>query len=129
MAKRSKFNTKKFDVDGQQFDSKKEAQRYRDLLDLQSRGLISDLQRQVKFELIPSMRADGHTNTRGRYIPGPVIERAVYYVADFVYTDCTGERVVEDVKGYRGTSSAGYKVFIIKRKLMLQRYGIRVKEI
>lgn len=47
---------------------------------------------------------------------------------DFVYTQ-DGETVVEDVKGYRDPASAGYAKYVIKRKLMLYRYGIRVREV
>lgn len=53
---------------------------------------------------------------------GKVVERECSYKADFVYTE-GGETVVEDVKGYRT------KEYIIKRKLMLHVYGIRIREI
>ena len=33
---------------------------------------------------------------------------------------------VEDVKGYKGDTA--YRFFVLKRKLMLYRYGIHVKE-
>ena len=53
-----------------------------------------------------------------------MIERAVNYVADFVYTDLkTGQKIVEDAKG------AKTKEYIIKRKLMLHVHGIRIREI
>lgn len=51
------------------------------------------------------------------------IERAVYYKADFDYLDKDGKHVVEDTKGFRT------KDYIIKRKLMLYRHGIRISEI
>jgi len=35
--------------------------------------------------------------------------------------------VVEDVKGLK--KGAAYQVFVIKRKLMLDRYGIEIKEV
>lgn len=58
--------------------------------------------------------------------PSGGTERAVRYIADFVY-ERDGRTVVEDVKGYRhGTA---YNVFSIKRKLMLEKYGIEVAEI
>ena len=61
--------------------------------------------------------------TRYRYNGVPMDAGGMYfYVKD-------GETVVEDAKGYYDTSSAMYKVFIIKRKLMLWRYGLRVKEV
>lgn len=40
-----------------------------------------------------------------------------------------GKTVVEDVKGYRDPSSAAYAKFVIKRKLMLERYGIQIQEV
>ena len=77
-------------------------------------GLISNLREQVKYELIPHFKDEN----------GNVIERAVSYIADFVYTDnTTGQTIVEDTKGYRT------KDYIIKRKLMLSVHGIRIKEI
>lgn len=58
-------------------------------------------------------------------------ENPVYYIADFSYWNCRcgikTSQVVEDVKGLR--KGAAYQVFVIKRKLMLERHGIEVKEI
>lgn len=52
------------------------------------------------------------------------IERECSYVADFRYQDArTGELVIEDTKGVRT------KDYIIKRKLMLKEYGIKISEI
>lgn len=113
----NKYNAQKFTVYGITFDSRKEGHRYLMLLDMQQRGKISNLQMQVKYELIPS-----------QYIDGKCVERAVNYVADFVYLQ-DGQTVVEDVKGYRDPKGGAYAKFVIKRKLMLHRYGIRVKEI
>lgn len=107
----SKYHNKKSIVNGIAFDSRKEANRYSDLSLLERAGMISDLQRQVKFELLPTQRIDGK-----------VVERPVTYVADFVYKE-RGKTVVEDTKGVKT------KDYIIKRKLMLYIHGIRVKEI
>lgn len=93
------------------FDSKAELGRWHDLQILQSAGVIHDLRRQVKYELIPVQK-----------IGGKVVERAVSYIADFVYKDEDGKMVVEDVKGVRTPE------YIIKRKLMLWFHGIRIKE-
>ena len=113
----TKFNNRKIAIDGITFDSKKEASRYLELMELQKAGQISDLELQKKYELIPSQRIDGK-----------VVERAVTYIADFVYKE-NGETVVEDVKGYRNPQAAGYAKFAIKRKLMLYTHGIRVREV
>ena len=50
------------------------------------------------------------------------MERECSYKADFVYGE-DGKTVVEDVKGFRT------KEYIIKRKLMLERYGIRIRDV
>lgn len=112
---RNKYYSRKVEYDGHTFDSKREAQRYKELKDLEEAHKISNLRLQVPFELIPSQR-DLKT--------GKVIERACTYKADFVYFDnATCERVVEDTKGFKT------KDYIIKRKLLLQRYGLRIREV
>lgn len=122
----NKYKAKKVIVDDQVFDSKKEARRYTQLVRLLDTGVIRNLCRQMEFVLIPVQRdADIITKT-GKKKPGRVLERKVSYVADFVY-EKDGHTVVEDVKGYRG--GGAYAVFTIKRKLMLEKYGIQVKEV
>ncbi len=112
-------NKKTTTADGQVFDSLKEARRWNTLLLLQENGEIADLKRQVKYVLIPAQRIDGK-----------LVERECSYIADFVYTDrVTGETVVEDVKGYRKANDPAYRIFVIKRKLMLKEHGIRIKEL
>lgn len=108
----SKYRSKKTVVDGQKFDSKKEANRYQELLLLEKAGVIKNLSRQVKFVLIPSQRDEN----------GKLIERECSYKADFTYEEGI-KTVVEDVKGYRT------KEYIIKRKLMLYQFGIRIREV
>lgn len=108
---KNKYNAKKCG----KFDSKKEANRYAELSEMQEKGLISDLQTQVPFEIIPKQKkSDGKC------------ERSAKYIADFVYIK-DGHTVVEDVKGYR--KGIAYSFFVIKRKLMLQRYGLEIKEV
>lgn len=110
----SKYGARKVTYDGKTFDSQKEAQRYAELRLLERGKVISGLEFQVKFELIPNQKDEN----------GKVIERAVNYIADFVYTDLkTGEQIVEDTKGFKT------KEYIIKRKLMLHKYGIRIREV
>ena len=112
----NKYRAKMTVVDGHVFDSKKEARRYGELRLLERAGEIHGLELQKEFELIPVQRRDGR-----------VCERAVKYRADFCYIDKSGQYVAEDVKGYTG--GASYRLFAVKRKLMLQRYGIEVREI
>lgn len=108
--KNNKYNNiKTITLDGIEHDSKKEAKRWMELCLLQRAGEISDLKRQVPFELIPKQEG----------------ERAVKYIADFVYTE-RGKQVVEDVKSLATRKKESY---IIKRKLMLFIHHIRIKEI
>lgn len=119
-----KYHNKKVMVKTFCFDSKREARRHAELTALQAAGAILDLQRQVKFVLIPAQREADVIGKRGGRKQGKVIERECSYYADFVYTDAkTGERIVEDTKGMRT------KDYIIKRKLMLYVHGIRIHEI
>lgn len=113
----SKYNNHK----SHGFDSKKEERRYYHLLTLERSGEITDLHRQVPFELIPIQREPDAIGPRGGVTKGKVIERACYYVADFTYKR-DGVQVVEDSKGYR---TADYR---IKKKLMLYVHGIRILE-
>ena len=106
----SKYHNKRTTVNGITFDSRKEAQRYAELCLLQRAGKVKEIERQVRYEIIPKI---------GK-------ERAAYYVADFVYKEKQGDiwcSVVEDVKG------AKTDVYRLKRKLMLWRHGIEIKEI
>jgi len=125
--KSNKYGSKKIEVDGIIFDSKKEAKRYQELLLLEKAGAIQDLQRQRKFILIPAQREfTNEIYTKGRkkgcFKQGKLLERECAYIADFLYIE-NGKRIVEDTKGFRT------KDYIIKRKLMLYMYGIRIKEI
>ena len=114
---------------GDVFDSKKEYNRWCNLRLLERAGKITDLKRQVTFELIPTQREESTEvykagPQKGLPKPGAIIEKAVTYVADFTYYQ-DGEYIVEDVKGYK--QGAAYQLFTIKRKLMLLK-GIRIKE-
>jgi hypothetical protein len=132
-ARRSKIGNKQVVTPDGTFASKREYERFCELLLLLRCGKIQDLRTQVEFPLIPTIREVVGTYTKGdkaglpKY--GKVIERGVSYVADFVYVDEHGERIVEDAKGFRDTSSATYKIFVMKRKLMLWIHGIKVKEV
>lgn len=99
--------------DGMTFDSKKELLRYSELKLLEKNGMISGLERQVPFELIPKQVENGR-----------VVERAVKYIADFTYYE-NGKFVVEDVK----SSATRTDVYKIKKKLMLSVHGLRIKEV
>lgn len=93
------------------FDSKKEFNRAQELRLLEKAGAISGLEFQITFVLIPKQVDD----------KGKTIERACSYVADFQYVE-DGRIVVEDCKGFRTPD------YILKRKMMLYFYKIRIRE-
>jgi hypothetical protein len=109
--RRPKFHNIKTMVDGIPFDSRAEARRWKNLVALEQMGSISNLRRQVKFELIPSVRILGSK----RATP------ALRYVADFVYEQ-GGRTIVEDVKGLLTP------VYKIKRHLMKHIFNIDILE-
>lgn len=119
---KNKYHSKKTTFDGIVFDSKKEAYRYLELKVLEKAGKIKDLQRQVKFVLIPAHREPDTIGKNGGIHKGKLIERECSYIADFVYEE-NGKTVVEDAKGKR------LPEYIIKRKLMLWVHGIRIREV
>ena len=119
----SKYKNQKVTFMGITFDSQLEANRYGELVLMQRAGEITDLRRQVEYELIPSQREPDTFGPRGGRKPGKVIERAVYYIADFVYKDKQGNTVVEDTKGVKTPD------YTIKRKLMLWVHKIRITEV
>lgn len=121
----NKYKNTKTIVDGIEFDSRKEAARYKELKLLEAAGEISNLEMQVKFVLIPTQREPDFVGVRGGIKKGKVIEKECSYLADFVYIR-DGEVIVEDVKGYKNGSA--YNIFKIKRKLMLYLYGIKIVE-
>lgn len=88
------------------YASKREAERAFELKMLERDGKISDLQEQVRFNLIPKQEG----------------EKPCDYIADFTYRR-DGALFVEDVKGVRT------EVYRLKRKLMLYVHGIRITEV
>lgn len=121
--KRNKYHNHK----GNGFDSQKEENRYYELKLMERAGLIRDLQRQVHFQLTPTVREPDTIGPRGGRKPGKVILEKSEYIADFTYTDNETERfIVEDVKGYRGGEA--YKTFMLKKKFLYHTRGILIHE-
>ena len=124
----NKYHNKKYTTpDGQVFDSKKEYRRYIELMWMQKAGEIEDLQRQVKFVLIPGQYEEGTEvytkgKKKGQKKQGALLERECAYYADFTYK-VNGELIVEDTKGVRTAD------YILKRKMMLYFYGVKIKEV
>lgn len=126
-----KLRNQKVTRGGKTFDSKREADRYDELVILEKQGIIQNLEWQKEYLLIPAQyKTVEQYGKRGTRIKDKriLLERQVTYVADFVY-EKDGETVVEDSKGYRNPSSAPYAKFVLKRKLMLWIHGIRIVEV
>ena len=94
----NKYRNKKVIVDGEEFDSKKEGNRYKELRLLERAGEISNLELQPRFLLQDSFKKNGRTF------------RKIEYVADFKYIE-NGKTIVEDVKGMQTD------VFKLKHKI------------
>ena len=112
--KKSKYNAvPTASSDGVMRDSKAEAKFVDDLLFRLRIGEIKDLELQKKYLLIPAQKNNGKC-----------VERACSYLADAVYWDVAlGCSVIADKKGFKTAD------YIIKRKLMLERHGIRILEV
>lgn len=121
--KQSKYHSTKVICDGMTFDSKKECRRYQTLRMLERGSAITNLKRQVKYELIPNQYAIKVIQLKTKQTQKRILaERKVEYVADFVY-EKDGATIVEDTKGFRTAD------YIIKRKLMLWVHGIKIEEV
>ncbi len=126
----NKYGAKKCSLMGTSFDSRLEGNRAIFLLGALKEGKIRNLRRQVEFELIPKQtyKVEKQLKTKVKEVER-VAEQKCCYVADFVYekrmSDGAWQTVVEDTKS-EVTRTADY---IIKRKLMLFRHGIRIREI
>ena len=120
---KNKYHAKKVTILGIDFDSKKEGMRWLLLKDMESRGEISNLQRQVPFELLPAIYEDVtvHLKTKDK-IERRLKQRSVNYIADFTYTK-DGKQIVEDTKGLR------LPEYILKKKMMLALLNIEISEV
>jgi hypothetical protein len=104
--KPSKYRNKRVVVDGERFDSKKEANRWGYLKLMVKVGTITKLERQVRFPLVVGGESVGD------------------YIADFVY-ERDGQRVVEDVKSRKTKTLSTYR---LKKKLMKTIHGVDIRE-
>ncbi len=113
--KQRKYHNEPCKVDGIKFDSQKEARRYRELMALLGAGKIRDLKLQPQFTL-----QESYKTPEGKRV------QAIRYVADFSYFDCDLDKdVVEDVK----SKATKTRVYEMKRKLLLERFGIEIREV
>lgn len=109
----NKYGNHKCQYKGIKFDSKKECEYFIYLEALEAQGEISELQRQVRFELQPSFNHNGKTI------------RSITYVADFTFKDQDGQLHIVDVKGSRATMTEVYKL----KKKMMQFKGYDIEEV
>jgi ribosomal protein S8 len=110
-----KYRNNKVVIDGIEFDSRKEAQRWAVLKLMLAAGQISDLQRQVAFELAPAARLLGDSK----------MKPAIRFIADFTYLR-DGEIVIEDTKSI---ATKNLPVYRIKKHLMKTVHGLDVHEV
>ena len=119
-----KYLNEKVNVDGHQFDSKKEARFYAQLLALEAAGVVRTIQLQPKFEF-PLRGKPVRALPRVRKADGAVMQgRALSYRADFSFEELEGgkwlKRVV-DVKGFDTQTSR------LKRALVYGFHGVMVE--
>ncbi len=106
----NKYGNQRTQYKGISFDSKKECEYYIYLEKLEALGAISELQRQVRFELQPSFKHNGKTI------------KSIAYVADFTYYDKQGKFHIVDTKGVHTD------VYKLKKKIM-QYQGHDIEEV
>lgn len=124
----NKYRNKKVSFQGEEFDSKRELQRYLVLKDAESKGIIQNLQKQVNFELIPKIEEDVVVHLKRKdKIQRKTIQLPIAYRADFVY-EKDGVMVVEDVKASANMRSLD-RVFLLKEKLFRWKYGFSIKRV
>lgn len=106
----NKYKNQKTQYKGISFDSKKECEYFIYLESLEAQGAISELQRQVRFELQPAFKHNGKTI------------RSINYVADFTFKDKDGQLHIVDTKGIKT------EVYKLKKKMM-QFKGYDIEEV
>jgi hypothetical protein len=118
--RRHKYGAVPVEVDGIRFASKREANRYGELLMLERAGEIRDLVLQPSFELhaprLPALTGGSRPTESYAFLVVGV------YRADFVYATKAGT-VVEDCKGFRTP------LYRWKKKHVEAEYGVRIVEV
>lgn len=119
--KKNKYGNHKAMRDGIKFDSEREAKRFDELKVLRAMGKIRDLRLQANFTLV-----EGYMTIEGKRVK-PMVYRADFTYERMTAPDITGAvhwlREVEDAKGMRT------QAYELKKKLMLDKYGIAIREV
>ena len=111
-ARHGKYNAVKTQIDGIIFDSKKEAEYYKNLLLLKQAGEVVDIKLQPEFELQEGYIKDGKKI------------RPIKYIADFMVAYKDGRIEIIDVKGYKFK-----EVYLLKKKLFHYKFKhLTIKE-
>ena len=106
--KAAKYRNQKTEYQGIQFDSRKEASRYQELLWMQAAGVICHIELQPRYDLVVNGNKLG------------------FYRADFRYEETkSGQVITEDVKS-PVTKTAVYQ---LKKKLVKALYGVEIVEV
>lgn len=103
----TKYGNQKVTIEGQTFDSRREAHEYIFLRAKEQAGAISNLRLQPKFTLVEGFEYFGER------------VRGITYKPDFAYTDEDGREVVVEVKGGKATQTEAYR---IRAKLFKKQY-------
>lgn len=121
--KPSKYRNVKIVIDGERFDSKREADAWIDLKQQQAGGFIRKLRRQVAFDL---MAPKGDPNDGIAVVVSQ-------YIADFCFEERwsdgvteTWETITQDVKGGQATKTAVYQ---LKKKWIFLQSAIEIREV
>ena len=97
-ADKMKYFSKKIRNEYGEFDSNAEFERFLYLKHQEDIGVISDLQRQVKFEIIPKLvkKVEVVLKTKTKEVE-KIEEKAAHYTADFCYIDYNGQYIIEEL--------------------------------
>lgn len=128
MASVNKYHNHKVSLNGITFDSKKERDRYIFLKEVESKGIISNLELQPKFELIPKVTEQvvTHLKTKDK-IEEKFVQHSITYIGDFAYIK-DGVKVVEDIKSSPKADAIDDK-FLIKEKLFRWKFGFPIRRV
>ena len=113
---KNKYGAHKVTMLGIEFDSRVESQRWLYLRDMEKKGQISCLHRQIRFMIIRKITrmVPVQLKTKVRY-DERVVELPAYYTCDFAYIE-NGRYVMEDIKNAYSQEIRDYP---LRRKLMM----------
>lgn len=126
VTKRAKYGNKKVVINGITFDSIKEGDIYLRLLELESRGVIRDLEIHPMWELQPKLTETyiKHLKTKDKVCERTVL-LPITYTADFSFW-YGGEFKVVDVKSTKAMLPKDYR---LKKKMLRYVHGLEITEV